>query len=190
MPVHEVSEALAVEYCSRRINTDALIQKDDMQEMSCGLVIIDEQEIVSFAHATMHECLSSRLNDIHCFGLIITKTCLLYLNFDTLNLETITFVLFFSPLIDRLIDNHQYKKYHYRVKLHPFLPYAARNWSDHFLRSPISEELTSLCQMVRNGPNTAAMLQAYSEDMLEDVKVSNTTSSSKNPASPGIPIIC
>ena len=160
MSVYKLREALAIDYSTGHINTDAFIQEDDMLEMSCGLIIIDKQEIVSLAHATVHEFLSSRLDDINHFDLTIAKTCLHYLNFDNFNRQ--------AKFSRYGHDDHDIE-YDHRVEDHPFLPYAAQYWIDHYNRSPNLEELTRLAWTLINGPNATAMLQAYSKKTFIDM---------------------
>ena len=83
-----LQEALAVEESTQRINPEAFIHKDDMVEMCCGLLAIDENEVLSLAHATIHEFLSAKLDEIKQFDSTMTKSCLRYLTFETFQHQT------------------------------------------------------------------------------------------------------
>ena len=151
--VNELREALAVEYSTTSINSDAFVHEDDILEMSCGFVNITEDGILSLAHATVHELLTSRLEGIAEFDLTMAKTCLKYLNFETFNRQTNNFGRRGE------YDN----EYDHRIKQNPFFPYAARYWGDHYNRCPEPEELNDLAAVLMTGPNALAMLQAYSD---------------------------
>ena len=84
----ELQEALAVEYSTTSINYDAFTHKDDILEMSCGFIIVNEDEILSLANATVHEFLAPKLEDVDRFDRDMAKTCLQYLNFKTFNKQT------------------------------------------------------------------------------------------------------
>ena len=83
-----LQEALAVEESTRTINPEAFIHKEDMIEMCCGLLVIDEDEVLSLAHATVHDFLSAKLDEIERFDYTITKTCLKYLDFEFFQQQT------------------------------------------------------------------------------------------------------
>ena len=158
LSLNEIREALAVEYSTTKVNSDAFIHQDDMLEMTCGLLTIDENESLFLAHETVHDFLSARLPDINHFDFVIAKTCLRYLNFETFHQQTTNF--------GRSTGHSYDNEYDHRVKQHPFLPYAARYWADHYLRSEKSEELTDMALKLITGLNAPAMLQAYSKNKI------------------------
>lgn len=153
LTVNEIQEALAVEYSTKKINSDAFTHKDDILDMACGFVTINEDEVLSLSHATVHEFLTSNLEEINEFDVAMTKTCLQYLNFETFKEQTMNF---------RSYAHEEYdKEYDHRVRENPFFPYAARYWSDHFNKCPESEELNNLALDLITGPNVISMLQVY-----------------------------
>ena len=158
LSLNEIREALAVEHSTTKVNSDAFIHQDDMLEMTLGLLTIDENESLFLAHEIVHGFLSARLHDINHFDSVIAKTCLRYLNFETFYQQTTNF----GRSTVHIYDN----EYDYRVKQHPFLPYAARYWADHYLRSEKSEELTDMGLKLITSLNAPAMLQAYSKNKI------------------------
>ena len=159
LSVKEIQEALAVEYSTTSINSDAFSHKDDILEMCHGFVVINEEEILSLAHATVHEFLASKLDDVDRFDLTMAKTCLRYLNFETFNEQTMNFyhLSWVSP-------GEYDVEYDRRVERNPFFLYAARYWSNHFNKASKSEELDDLAMTLITGPNVPAMLQAYNSN--------------------------
>ncbi len=89
MSSDELQEALAVEYSTTRINSDALIHQDDMIDMCCGLVTIDVKGYLSLAHATVLEFLVENLQIVGGFNSTIAKACLDYLSFETFASQTV-----------------------------------------------------------------------------------------------------
>ena len=167
MSAGELSEALAVEHSSTTINSEALIHPDEIMEMCCGLVTIQPDGALSFAHATVYEYLATNLENVANFDTQIAKTCLEYLNFasfsiptDDVRIEYPDVHMEFPSIPSSLLPPH----YRRRVLAHPFLPYAGRYWFDHYKRAHEPEELLDLVLKLLQSPNVATMLQAFSDN--------------------------
>lgn len=155
-----LQEALAVEESTRRINPEAFIHKEDMIEMCYGLLVMDGDEVLSLAHATIHDFLAARLDEIKQFDYTISKTCLKYLNFETFQHQTSNYGRLL-PVDDRprFIPSRDDQEYIDRTRQHPFFSYAAYHWDTHYTRCTESDELTEMALRLIGGPNAAAMLQ-------------------------------
>ena len=177
-----LQEALAVEESTQRINPEAFIHKDDMVEMCCGLLVIDENEVLSLAHATIHEFLSAKLDEIKQFDSTITKSCLRYLTFETFQHQTSNYARAvtgparrshtFLPDDDNLWfdPNPTDQQYIDRTQQHPFFSYAGYHWDTHYTKCGESGELTEMALRLINGPNAAAMLQVYNKNKILDLQ--------------------
>ena len=97
LTVGELQVALAVEHSDERFNDDALISQDDNLEMCCGLFVIDEAQVVSLTHATVHEYLIENVRIVESFDHMITKSCLEYLGFEEFALPVDTPILSSQP---------------------------------------------------------------------------------------------
>ncbi|MDI1487026.1 MAG: hypothetical protein OHK93_006288 [Ramalina farinacea] len=153
-----LQEALAVEESTQTINPEAFIHKDDMIEMCCGLLVIDENEVLSLAHATVHDFLSAKLDEIERFDDIITKTCLKCLSFENFQ-QTSNYGRRLpvkdnpSSKLNHVDQDYIDQVYIDRTRQHPFFYYAASYWDDHYARSTGSDELTEMALRLLGGPN-------------------------------------
>lgn len=177
MSAGELSEALAVEHSTSTISSEALIHQDEIVEMCCGLVTMQPDGALSFAHATVYEYLATNLEIVAEFDTQIAKTCLEYLNFASFSTPTDDSHGEFpsAPYIELpSIPHIEYPsilsrsplpiKYQRRFRAHPFLPYAGRYWFDHYKRAHEPEELLDLVIKLLLSPNVATMLQAFSDN--------------------------
>ena len=163
MSAGELSEALAVEHSSSTISSEALIHQDEIVEMCCGLVTMQPDGALSFAHATVYEYLATNLEVVANFDTQIAKTCLEYLNFASFSTPTDDSHVEF-PSIPHIEYPSIPSSYERRVRAHPFLPYAGRYWFDHYKRAHEPEELLDLVLKLLLSPNVATMLQAFSDN--------------------------
>ncbi|MCJ1435585.1 hypothetical protein MMC27_004959 [Xylographa pallens] len=159
LTVGELRVALAVEHSTERLNDDALVSQDDILEMCCGLVIIDDAGVISLAHATVHEYLIEHVEIVRNFDYMITKSCLKYLGFKD-------FALPVEPALWSPDDLNRRPTPGYRARLrtHPFLSYAATRWISHLSNAGEPSELIDLAVELLESENRAAMLQALSND--------------------------
>ena len=178
-PLHvdELREALAVEHSTNLINPEALLHPEDVLEMCCGLVTIDDAGVVSFAHATVHEYLVNSLELARDFDRFIAKTCLDYLSFRQFSSQTTESMpsgafratskfVSFGRLKDSLellrgtVNDH----YAARVSQNPFLAYAGKYWIKHVELAPKSNDLLDIAEVLLQSDNRSAMLQAGSDN--------------------------
>lgn len=163
MKMAELREALAVDYSTTSIDPEALVHADDIVEMCCGLVKFDADDTILLAHATVHEFLAENLSTLDDFDSSITRICLQYLNFAEFTTQTHDWhapILSGSlPVIERMYDD-----YNDRIYNHPFLAYAGKYWCEHYKRATEPEELVTPIMTLLEGPNVAAMLQAFSDN--------------------------
>ena len=158
MSARELSEALAVEHSTTTIDSEALIHQDEIVEMCCGLVTMQPDGALSFAHTTVYEYLATNLEIVANFDTQIAKTCLEYLSFAS----------FSAPTEDSHIECRSISC-RWFVRAHPFLPYADRYWFDHYKRAREPEELLDLVlKLLRSRApmlrSRAPMLQASSDN--------------------------
>ena len=164
-----LQEALAVEESTKKINPEAFIHKDDMIEMCCGLLVMDENEVLSLAHATIHEFLSAMLHEMKQFDYTVTKCCLKYLNFETFQHHTSNDG---HAVVIEPVENFFYFEQEYidRKRRHPFFFYAAYHWNTHYTKCTESDELTEMALRLIGGPNAAAMLLVHKCNKIRDRK--------------------
>ena len=176
MSAGELIEALAVEHSTSTISSEALIHQDEIVEMCCGLVTMQPDGALSFAHATVYEYLATNLEIVANFDTQIAKTCLEYLNLasfstpiDDLHTGHLSIPHIEFPSIPHIecpsIPSSPLAiRYERRVRAHPFLPYAGRYWFDHYKRAHEPEELLDLVLKLLLSSNVATILQAFSDN--------------------------
>jgi ankyrin repeat protein len=119
LAVSELRHALAVEPQGTCLDSDNLLETEDIVSVCEGLVTIDRKSnVIRLVHYTAHEYFERTRSTWSPHGhLDITRTCLTYLAFDT----------FRNGSCSNLTG------YKHRLNAYPFLEYAARYWGKHAL---------------------------------------------------------
>ena len=190
LTVGELRVALAVEHSAKRLNDDALVSQDDILEMCCGLVVIDDAEVVSLAHATVHEYLIEHVGIIKSFDYMITKSCLRYLSFEDFALPIVeelahltvddfarpTIEDFASPNEAALLWYRTPPGYRARLQKYPFLSYAAIWWIIHLSHAEEPNDLFDMAVELLESENRAVMLP-FGRSVIRAMPENPTTSS-------------
>ncbi|KAH7311604.1 hypothetical protein B0I35DRAFT_452792 [Stachybotrys elegans] len=115
--IDELRHALATRKGTRKLETKDLIPIEDVVSTCAGLVTVDrESNLVHLAHYTAREYLNGMRHELFIdLASQILTTCVAYMMFDTFNTGGCT-------------TNSGYNE---RIKLHPFLQYAACHWGHH-----------------------------------------------------------
>lgn len=123
LTINELCHALAVEPQSTALDLDNIPDVDDLISVSAGLVSVDKKsKIVRLVHYTTQEYLERTQESWNPgFQLVIASTCLQYLSFDECRN---------SDNLRRLKECYNPETFR-RLKLDPFLIYAAQYWVQH-----------------------------------------------------------
>ena len=189
LQIHELREALAVEYSVACLNSEALVHEEDLVEMCCGLVRLDDEGLVHAAHSTAHEYLAYQLEIVRSFDSTIATTCLRYLALDNSTTRTEDSFKSRSTVIKCPdCDNyfHQYDEFFKHpgspfgircqsaiiaesewaknTKRSHFLAYAGKNWPQHTRMANDPADVVELAAKLLKSDKKEVILHAFSEN--------------------------
>lgn len=148
LSVKELEHATAVSRGVRELRPDAILSAKVLTSLSAGLVIIDENEHVRLTHKTAESYFTEKRATLFPQGEVeLAECCLAYLQLQAFDDGP-------CPQID------ESDAFDARLKVYPFLGYAALNWGNHARRC-LSEIVTPQALMfLRNKPALAASVQS------------------------------
>ncbi|KAK0439049.1 uncharacterized protein EV420DRAFT_1584987 [Desarmillaria tabescens] len=130
LTIPELQYALAVQVGTKKLNRHKILDFDLISSACVGLVVVDGEEYVRFAHPTFREyILSQQAGKFAGIHEHITRLCLTYMSFD----------VFRSPNV--LLSDISAK--------YPFLKYASNHWAVHArkcARGSVEEEILTFLE--------------------------------------------
>ncbi|KAG4432894.1 hypothetical protein IFR05_011612 [Cadophora sp. M221] len=152
LTVQEVQHALAIEEGDRDLDCDGIPDTDLLVSVCVGMVVINrESDTVTLVHYTAQEYFQrGKKHVLEHANRDIARTCLTYLHFDNINLDT----------------DHSPNNIARMLGEHTLLGYAAQHWGDH-ARQADDDQITQ-CTVRLLGSQTRVHLLVHAKDYADN----------------------